>query len=392
MHALKVLQQSNTPEHTDEQLRNWSVDHIREIHLELGKQCNVRCIMCFQTDFSPGTRSADIIWKERLLPAYETAKTLTISGGEPTILPGAKEMLHLVMDRFPHLKLNLVTNGVLFRGIWDEAFLAHGDYLNVSLNAIDPELYSRIVQFGRQRDVINNIDRMVKRRNETGSSLKIRISSVVLDETVHEMADFVQWAVDHGLDQVLIFTDHLGTLKKYRPEEVQDFVRKAYEVADHHPQVKLLHLDDFDWYYGKLTGIPPVRPRLLAGRPAEPCFVAFDTIFINPQGFAFPCCKSWFPYGNLIESSLEDVWNSKAAYQFRKRMLSLDFRDCLVACDLNAKPIDHRTAQVRKAFWLARRDPTTVVKKGMRKLGITNAQIKLTEHERWRLEQVNQSS
>ncbi len=385
MQPLDVLQEITSPM-TDEAIRAWPISRLREIHIEFGRQCNVRCVMCYQTDFSPATKTADVIWRERFLPAYPTAKIMTISGGEPTILPGAREVLKMVMEDYPHLKLNTVTNGVLFRGIWEEAFLKHGDYLNVSLNAVNPELYKKIVQFGRHEDVARNIDRMVARRNETGSSLKIRISTVVLDETAHEMADFIQWAADHGLDQVLIFADHFGKINRYDVNEMQAFIAEAYECADRNPQVKVICLDDFDWYYARIKGVQPVRPRAAFSKKAEPCFVAFDTLFVLPDGTAKPCCKSWFPYGNLINQSLEDVWNGEAAYRFRKRMLNLDFRDCLLACDLNVKPVHPKVAEARKAYWTVRRDPKGAMAKAIRKFGLSNAQMKLSPEEIARLE------
>ena len=359
---------------TPDKLRHWPLRNLREIHIEMGKQCNVRCAMCYQTDFSPATKAADLIWKERLLPAYHAARTLTISGGEPTIMPAARELLELVMRNYSQLELNLVTNGVLFRGIWEDAFLKQGAFLNFSLNAIDPELYRQLVQFGKQDDVIANIDRLVKRRNETKSKLKIRISTVVLEQTLAEMPAFVQWAADHGLDQVLIFTDHLGQPLRQPPAVVQKQIALTYEAADRNPQLKLIHLDDFDGYYASLHGLSPVRPRPVMQKQPEPCPIALDTLFVNPDGAAKPCCKSWYLFGNLLKSSLAAVWNSERAYVFRKRMLNLDFRDCMVACDLNARPINPKAAQVRKAYWVVRRDPKSAVKKGLRKFGLTNAQ------------------
>lgn len=359
----------------DDQIRNWPLSNLRELHIEMGKQCNVRCVMCYQPDFSPGTKAAEIVWKERLLPAYEVADTLTLSGGEPTILPGAKELLKLVLNRYTHLKLNTVTNGVLFRGLWDEAFLKHGYTLNVSLNAIDPDLYKTIVQFGRQDQVIENIRRMVRLRNETGSKLLLRISSVIIDQTIHEMPDFVQWAADNGLDEVLLYTDYLRGIRKYDAKAVQEFISATYETADRNPSVRMLHLDDFDWHYARIHNIKPVRPRPISQQDAAPCPIAFDTLFINPDGACKPCCKSWYLYGNLVKSSLPEVWNSNAAFKFRKRMLKLDFRDCLPACDLNAKPIHPHIAEARKAYWVFRREPKTAYKKALRRFGLTSAQL-----------------
>ncbi|MBI5059688.1 hypothetical protein HZB60_07915 [candidate division KSB1 bacterium] len=74
MHPLPVVSQTEGRTLTDEQIRHWPLEELRGVHVEMGKQCNVRCVMCYQTDFSPATKATDIIWKERLLPAYERAK------------------------------------------------------------------------------------------------------------------------------------------------------------------------------------------------------------------------------------------------------------------------------------------------------------------------------
>jgi len=333
--------------------------------------------MCYQTDFSPATRAAEVIWKERLLPVYPTAEVISISGGEPTILPGARQLLEIVLAEYPHLKLNAVSNGVLFNGIWEEAFLKQGNELNISLNAIDPKVYAQIVQFGRQQDVIANIKRLIAGRSDAKSKLKLRISMVVLDENVHELGDFVQWAADNGVDEVMFHTDYLRGIRKVEPHVVQRHVAHAYEVVDGNPQVAIQLLEAFDRVFAIEHGLKPIRERAAAPRATKPCNIPFDYIAINPDGTAFPCCKSWYPIGNLVESKLEDVWSSTAAYKFRRRMLDMNFGNCMVACDNNANPIHPRLANARKAYWILRRDPRGAVQKGMRRLGFTSAQVEL---------------
>jgi len=376
MEALPVLHASTI---SDEQLRNWPLSHLREILIEMGKQCNVRCVMCYQTDFSPATRTAEIIWKERLLPAFPTAERLLISGGEPTILPGAKELLKTVTTQFQHLQLHTVTNGVLFRGIWEDAFIAQGGSINFSINAITPDLYAKVVQFGRLQDVVANIERIVARRNAVGAPLKVRISSVILDETIHEMADFIQWAADHGLDEALFYTDYLRGIRKHSVAEVHGHLSRAYEAVDRNPQVRVILLEDFDRVFAAQHGLRPLRERPETQRATGPCNLGFDAIAINPDGTACACCKTWYSFGNLIESDLQSVWNSDAAFKFRKRMLNNDFRDCEVACDLNANPISKKVADARKAYALIRRDPKSAWKKGMRRLGLSSAQVDLPD-------------
>jgi hypothetical protein len=69
-------------------------------------------------------------------------------------------------------------------------------------------------------------------------------------------------------------------------------------------------------------------------------------------------------------------------------MLNLDFRDCLLACDLNTKPIHPKVADARKAYWTVRRDPKGAMSKAIRKFGLSNAQMKLSPQEIVKLESV----
>jgi MoaA/NifB/PqqE/SkfB family radical SAM enzyme len=356
----------------------WPLERLKTLHLEMGQQCNVRCAMCYQTDFRPSTKMSDLIWKERLWPAYAVAQTLVLSGGEPTVLRNCRELVEIATKQFPHLRLDTVTNGILFTEFWQEIFLQQGAYVNFSINAIDPAIYRALVKYGSQEKVIANIDRMVQRKRESQSGCVLRISSVILDQTIDELPAFVQWAVDHGLDQALTFTDHFRKLQQ-DPSRVQERIAETYAIADRNPQLKLISLDDFDWFFAQQHGIHPVRPRKLFTVEPKPCPIAFDTLYVNSDGWCKPCCKSWYLYGNLRRSSLMAVWSGSRAARFRQRMGDLDFRDCLVACDLNARPIHPTVSTMRKAYWVARRDPRAAVNKGMRKLGITNAQIGKTK-------------
>lgn len=374
MKPLPILEKARV---SDDELRNWPLEYIRHLHIEMGQQCNVRCSMCYQTDFSTKTKLPDVAWKEHLQPVYQHLQSITMQGGEPTILPNCRELVQMIVRDYPHVTLDTVTNGVLWNGIWEESFLAQGSAVNFSLNAIDPDLYAKVVQFGRYEDVIANIDRMVRRRQETGSKLIMRTSTVVLEETVHELPKVLEWSAEHGMDQVLFHTDPSLSAKPKDTRAVQKFVAEAYDVAEKYPHVRVIALNEFDWFYATVKKIEPVRPRELFKRAAGPCSLAFDNLFVSYTGFARPCCKTWFPLGNLIEDSIEKVWNGRAAFLFRKRMQNLDFRDCLTACDLNANPIDYRVSQLRKYYWVARREPNKVVDRAKRKLGLTNAQLDL---------------
>lgn len=357
-------------------LRQWPLEAIKVIHLEMGMQCNVRCAMCFQTDFRPRTVLSERVWKEQLRPAYALARELILIGGEPTILPNCRTLLELAMCNYPHLALVTSTNGILFKGIWEDAFLQQGSYLNISLNSVRPDTYRRLVQFGRFEDAMANIDRMVRRKRETGSRLVIRLSAVVSNDTIDEIPEIVQWSADHGLDQVSLDPDFCGRLSMFRKAHVQERIAAAYEVAERNPQIQLLHLADVDRRFAMRAGVPSVRPHPLAIHAPVICSSGFDTIHIDVGGWVRPCCSTWFRYGNLLASRLQDVWQGPAAFQFRRRMLALDFRDCWTGCDRNVCPLRAEISRLRQGWTVFRRNPVKVWVKAARKFGLTTAQVR----------------
>jgi MoaA/NifB/PqqE/SkfB family radical SAM enzyme len=368
-----------------ERLTNTAVDNprntilplsrLRNIGMEMGYQCNVRCSMCSQVDFRPRAHELDDILIERVLPALTGADTLTISGGEPTIMPAALRLLRLVMQDHPHLKLISTTNGMLFHGVWDEAFIRQGISLNVSLNAIDPAIYSRIVQFGNQTTVIQTIDRLVRLRDQHQSNLKIRLSSVITDDTVHELEAFIRWSAAHRVDEVTLATDQIRDLKRYPAKAVQGFVTDAYRAQTDFPEIKIFGLPDFDADFARKNGLSPVKPKQPVAVSPAICGVPFDSIFVNPYGYVYPCPSTSYYFGNLAKQSIAAVWNSRAAQKFRQRMAALDCRDCLITCPNNARPVGNLRSQFRRTLWIARRDPLHTIQKGLRKFGLTSAQI-----------------
>jgi radical SAM protein with 4Fe4S-binding SPASM domain len=48
---------------------------------------------------------------------------------------------------------------------------------------------------------------------------------------------------------------------------------------------------------------------------------AWASLFVEPDGETRPCCYPSPVYGNLFESSFEEIWNGRAAQQLRQSMI-----------------------------------------------------------------------
>ncbi len=76
----------------------------------MGYPCNVRCTFCNQADYSTKRVLDRRIWSEALLPAYEVVRGINMQGGEPTVSNDCRELLQLLLDTYPNVRLALMTN------------------------------------------------------------------------------------------------------------------------------------------------------------------------------------------------------------------------------------------------------------------------------------------
>lgn len=60
------------------------------------------------------------------------------------------------------------------------------------------------------------------------------------------------------------------------------------------------------------------------------CTHPFEWLELHPDGKVFSCCPAWLktPIGNLLEQSLQDIWNGPAARGLRKNILNGTFHSC----------------------------------------------------------------
>jgi MoaA/NifB/PqqE/SkfB family radical SAM enzyme len=81
--------------------------------------------------------------------------------------------------------------------------------------------------------------------------------------------------------------------------------------------------------------VSPVTPRRQRATSSEPLFCSqpfkrFEVLGGGQRGDTFFCCQSWVTgsIGNMVDHSVEEVWNSRSAQAFRKSILDNSFRYC----------------------------------------------------------------
>jgi molybdenum cofactor biosynthesis enzyme MoaA len=330
---------------------------LHRLQLTMGWQCNVRCRMCYQTDWSAGANMPAAIYRDRLRDWYPHVDNLKLIGGEPTIMRNCREVAALVR-RWPGLKLDVHTNGVRVDGFWHEAFVAQAGLVAFSLNAATEATYDAIVVRGSFGAVTRNVERLVAAR--AGALPEVRLTTVILRQNVHELAALVRLAASLGADAMAYGMDPILSRSGLPPRDaLRAELRRAREAADE-TGVAVLGLGEFERDVCPPRGGEPrvFVPEASAGAPCRrPC----TELVVDADGDVRVCCNTWVKVGSARASTFDELRRGAPLAAFRERIRRSNYLWCSPTCRDNPRP--HRLALAHKAWTYARRDPADLVRR-----------------------------
>lgn len=136
---------------------------ITYLRLSLTGRCNFRCKYCLPKEGIEKLSRKEILSFEEIVNLVRAASELGISkvrftGGEPLT---RKDLPHLVemIDEIEGIdELSLTTNGSLLSGVADDLSQAGLDRVNISIDAMDPEIFAEITRGGELSSVLAGIE------------------------------------------------------------------------------------------------------------------------------------------------------------------------------------------------------------------------------------------
>ena len=184
-------------------------ESIAPVHIDWGlsKFCNVDCVFCFGAFQN---KSKDYIPRDVLLNAVREAgesgvrSVAFIGDGEPTCNPNFYDALYVGKES--GLDLATSTNGVLLdRPERRKAILDNCTWMRFCLAAGDREGYQKIHRVDKFDKVSENVEAIVRERDEGGYKTDIGLQSVYVPGLMDEdMIKEARFAVDKGVDYFVI--------------------------------------------------------------------------------------------------------------------------------------------------------------------------------------------
>ena len=169
---------------------------INYLRLSVTDLCNMRCSYCMPESGVEKLKHSDVMSYEQMLTLTQHAvamgiEKVRITGGEPLVRKGLVKFLES-MAGIPGLnQLVLTTNGMLLEQMATDLKRAGVQRLNISLDSLRPEIFSRITKRGDLKRVLAGIAAAEK------AGFPIKINMVVMrGVNDSEIADFAALSLE----------------------------------------------------------------------------------------------------------------------------------------------------------------------------------------------------
>jgi MoaA/NifB/PqqE/SkfB family radical SAM enzyme len=257
-------------------------------------------------------------------PFFSELRELDVTGGEPFI---RKDLMELI-DGMSHLKdgnlkqiksVAITTNGFLTHRILEltEKMLERLKPKEIDLVmvlAMDAvgEIHDKIRNYKDGWTKVNDtIQGLIQIRRKT-NNLVLGLKTTVLPLNIDQLERISAYADENGL--FTIVSPCIITGARYlNLDRKDDLTFSEKDIANMLQFYKSSHFQ-WDFHRSRLVNY------LETGVMKKPCSAGFNYFFIRSNGDVYPCPLIKVKIGNIKEAGIEDLFQSKAASYFRKRV------------------------------------------------------------------------
>jgi cyclic pyranopterin phosphate synthase len=172
---------------------------INYLRISVTDRCNLRCVYCMPEEGIQLMSHLDILSYEEIFTLVKAAAELGIdkvrlTGGEPLVRAGVSDLVRMIGGIDTIKDIALTTNGVLLGKYAAELKEAGLDRVNVSLDTLKPERFTKITRSGKLETTLNGI----KAAEEAGLT-PVKINMVVMaGVNEDEIPDFARKTITDG--------------------------------------------------------------------------------------------------------------------------------------------------------------------------------------------------
>lgn len=310
---------------------------VRAMVAMIINKCNVQCVMCniWKSPWQASGKTMD-----EIVALFPYLEDIVWEGGEVFLMKGFESIVE-EGTRFNNLKQVIFTNGLVINERIIEK-LIHGKVdIVFSIEAANKETYEYIRKGGKFQRLLDNL-RMVKEAKEkSGSRLETHFNSVIMKSNYREIEEMIDFAKSYNFNAITltpirgdfkeenIFENNDKEALEYINKSIPKIIKKAYEAG--------IILNN--WLPGlenERSGPTVVKEGCGASDSERVnfcmdnriiCYAPWQRLVIDNEGQVRPfvfCLNQWV--GNTNQSSLDEIWNSSAMQEYRRRLIDHNYR------------------------------------------------------------------
>lgn len=208
--------------------KNREIDYVR---ISVTDRCNLRCIYCMPEEGVPCIGHKEILTFEEIEHLCKIFVKLGIhkiklTGGEPLVRKNCEVLVDKLHQIDGITSISLTTNGVLLKDQLKGLVEAGLSAVNISLDALNPNVYESITRRGRWEETMEGIYAAL-----SYPSLRVKINCVPMAGfNEQELIKIAELARNHELHVRFIEMMPIGLGKKYhymKEETVRQLLEKS---------------------------------------------------------------------------------------------------------------------------------------------------------------------
>ncbi|EGT3626087.1 GTP 3',8-cyclase MoaA [Morganella morganii] len=209
---------------------------VEYLRLSVTDRCDFRCVYCMTEDpcFLPKDHVLhleELAWIAQAFTELGVTK-IRLTGGEPLVRTDCDQLVSL-LGKLPGLTdLSMTTNGSRLTKFAKPMFAAGLKRLNISLDTLNPTLFTQLTRNGKLDRVIDGIDAAIAVGFE-----RIKINAVILkQQNDNEVIDLVDFCRGRRLDIAFIEEMPLGEIDERKrarhcsSDEVKAIIESRYPL------------------------------------------------------------------------------------------------------------------------------------------------------------------
>jgi radical SAM protein with 4Fe4S-binding SPASM domain len=296
--------------------------------------CDLRCKHCYQDDFS---KKDDLDWQrlkkvsDNLIKAvreWDKTACIHLTGGEPLLKPDLFHLLNDLDQQSTVEELGIITNGLLMdrEMIRRLSGFSKLKKIKISLDGGDTETNDSIRSKGSFEKVMQNLP-LIK---ETGT-FEIIFMLTVMKKNFKSLPSFFKLCEDLGIDGLII--ERFIPLGRGKESLNEVLSREEWKemIGMFLDFFSIEDVNSFLRYQAFQVSLNGEEPELLGA----PCVIGKDGLCIMPDGVVFPCRRFPISIGNLLDTSLKQIWERSEILEKLRRKENLkgkcgkcEIRDC----------------------------------------------------------------